>query len=261
MKTPYILLISILLFGLFSCQSDEKPTTTNNETATTETIKTVYVNNDEELVALADSLNLEEEKYTELMDEKHEGDKKTELYYLKIHDQQSEIDSLNSIVNGLTVVNQVLNENYEKPAFTDEENAIHKMVFMMHDSWKSLPKTKNAEEILQYFNPKFMVSRIVIEADNTAQVAKYTHEDFKGYIKNEVIKKKGLSYEFGNVNFLDIEIKEHAYFNVAYKCILRTYQNHKLIETNSLLVTITGKKIDGKWGIASYSWVAFKYRK
>jgi len=259
MKTLNNTLIAGLSILLFSCGGNDEIKT--QEEKNNESVKTVYVSNNDELVALADSLNLEEEKYSELLDKKHEGDKKTDLYYLKIHDQQSELDSLNSIINGLTVVNQVLNENYKEPAFSDEENAIQKMVFMMHDSWKSLPKTKNAEEILQYFNPKFMVSRISVEADNTAQASRYTHEDFKSYIKNEVIKKKGLSFEFGNVAFLDIEIKEHAYFNVAYKCILRTYQDHKLLETNSLLVTITGKNIEEKWGIASYSWVAFKYRK
>ena len=159
------------------------------------------------------------------------------------------------MVNGLTVVNQVLNKNCEKPALTDAEIGIQKMVFKMHDSWNYLPKTKNSDEILQYFNPKFVVSRVSIESDDIAQVTRHSHENFK-----DIIKKKDFSYEFGNVDFLDIEIKGNTYFNVAYKCELRAYQGGELYETSSLLVTITGKNVDDKWGIASFSWVSFKYR-
>ena len=248
-----------LVVALTACQNEQKEASINTEeSAPTEVI---IINNDDELIALADSLNLEEEKYADLLEAKTKEDKKVSLYYRKIHLQQSELDSLNSIINGLTVVNQVLNEKYEKPALSYGEKAIQKIVFDMHLAWKNLPKTKDANDILQYFQPKYVVNRVAIETDNSTNIKNYTQADFEKFIKNEVIKKEGLSFEFGNVEFLDIQIKGNKFFNVAYKCILRTYINDKLQDTNSLLVTATGENNDGKWGLASYSWVSFKYKK
>jgi hypothetical protein len=43
------------------------------------------------------------------------------------------------------------------------------------------------------------------------------------------------------VDFLDIDIKTILVFNIVYKCLMGTYKNDYLLETNSLLAIITGK--------------------
>jgi hypothetical protein len=222
-----------------------------------DTIEIINQSDEYELKALADSLELSEGKYDDLLREKTSNDRKTRLYYRKIHLQQMEIDSLNSLVNGLTTVNHLINEKYEEPPLTDKEKQIQQMVYNMHKDWKRLTVTKDPDLILAYFNDQFAISRITIESNNTAQIARYSQTDFKDYLKR-FSKEKGLSFEFGNVKFLDMKIQNDAYFNVSYKCILRLYKDDKLFESSQLLVTITGKNDNGKWGIASYSWVGFK---
>ena len=248
------------ILWIASCQQ-ETDNSKNNIHKINNTEEVTQETDNEALIALADSLDLERSKYEDLLDEKKKGDKKTDLYYRKIHSLQSENDSLTSVINGLQVVNEALNKEFEEPPLSKDEKAIQNMVHQMHASWKNLMSNKDPNEILKYFTPKFSVSRIAVETDNTAQISRFSHVDFRSYLKGEVIGEKGLSYEFGNVHFLSTEIKEDTYFNVAYKCNMRTYKNHKVLEKNSLQVTITGKKVNGIWRIASYSWVAFKYRK
>ena len=260
MKKLYFPLALIALISGCSDNSEQPVVVSTPEKEVVVVEKEVVVTDDEGLKALADSLDLSEEKYSDLLNEKSKIDKKTELYYRKIHEQQSDIDSLMNLVNGLTVVNEILNDKHEEPALTKSEVAIQKMVYAMHDSWKQLPETKDENEVLKFFHPQFAVSRISIESDNSARLERYSHEDFKHFIQDEIIKKKGVAYEFGNVDFLDIEIRNEKYFNVAYKCIVRTYQNDRVFETSSLLVNITGKNDGGKWGIASYSWVGFNIK-
>ena len=67
-----------------------------------------------------------------------------------------------------------------------------------------------------------MTNQIDIDVENQGHVAGYTHEDYKLYLE-EIASRKRFSVEFGDVSFLDIEVKDREFFNVAYKCLLRTY--------------------------------------
>jgi len=148
---------------------------------------------------------------------------------------------------------------HKGPAPDSDQQAIREMVANMHVSWKELPERKDPQQILNYFLPNFMTNQIDIDVDNQGHVAGYTHEDYIQYLE-EIVSRKRFSVEFGDVTFLDIEVKDHEIFNVAYKCLLRSYKKDELTDTRSVIVTITGRKTDGEWKIANFSVVAFSYK-
>ena len=174
----------------------------------------------------------------------------------KTHLQDTEIDSLRTIINKLD--KQLANTTKKSPALNEDDQAIRKMVHNMHASWKEMVNTKEPQEILQYFMPVFMANRINIDDKKKGQVAAYTDLDYEKYLE-EIISSKGLGVEFGDVNFLDIIVKDKEFFNVAYKCRLREYKNHVLTESSKVMVTITGRKINDSWRIANYSIIRFEY--
>jgi uncharacterized protein (DUF1499 family) len=213
-----------------------------------------------QLMKFADSLELTKSEYQDLLKENTSKDIRLKMMYRKLHILQKENDSLRSEIN------QVLNERKKtKSVQTDKtymlsesEKGIQALVHDMNASWRNISKTKRPKNILKYYMPKFIVQRIAIETDDEATVAIYTNEDFAKYIR-EVAREKGLSLEYGDIEFYDIEIKNDIYFKVAYKCELRVYRKDKLERKNSMLITIAGRHIENQWKIASYSEVSFKY--
>ena len=178
-------------------------------------------------------------------------------YQSQIHLQQISIDSLNTIINSLE--EKTVGLGYKGPSPGSDQQTIRQMVANMHVSWKELPELKDPQQILKYFMPTFMTSQIDIDVDNQGHVAAYTHEDYIQYLE-EITSRKRFSVEFGDVTFLDIEVKDHDFFNVAYKCLLRRYKKDELTDTTSVIVTITGRKTEGEWKIANFSVVAFRYK-
>ncbi len=179
------------------------------------------------------------------------------LQQSKIHLQQTSIDSLKTVINSLE--QQMAGSGHKVLSQGSDQQAIRQMVANMHVSWKELPERKDPQQILNYFLPNFMTNQINIDVDNKGHVASYTHEDYIQYLE-EIVSRKKFSVEFGDVTYLDIEVKDREFFNVAYKCLLRSYKKDELTNTSSILVTVTGRKTDGEWKIANFSMVAFSYK-
>ena len=57
---------------------------------------------------------------------------------------------------------------------------------------------------------------------------------------------------------VDIDTENEGH--VAYKCALRSYKKDVLSKSSSVLVTITGRRMEGAWKIANYSVLAFSYK-
>lgn len=143
---------------------------------------------------------------------------------------------------------------------TATEKKIKEKVYAMHSSWEVLSTVKEPKLLLDFFQRNFIVNRVTVNANNTAEVASYDRKTFKEFLKNEIITKEGIRYVFEDVSFLSLEVKNDIYFTTTYKCKLKVYVNDILTTNSSLLVTITGKKTEDKWGIASYSWTDFTYK-
>lgn len=251
-----LLFTIIAVFLLVSCNTKQPkdPIITVDHNTSESLLK----NNEEELKALSQSLELSEEEYQDLLVKNEKTISKNQFYYRKIHLLQSELDSLQSVNN---VLNSRLDDLISTPApsISPYEQNLVSMVHRMHADWKSLPKEKDIDAILQYFLPEFMVSQVAIDATNKGHLANYNKDEYTKHLKS-ITNQKGYSYEFGNVHFLDIEIKEQEFFNIAYKCSMRRYKDDQRMNTNSILVTMTGKKVDGEWKIAHYSLVNFQYQ-
>jgi hypothetical protein len=243
MKTRVFSLLVVLL--LVSCQNKKDR---NLVTA-------------EVLLKLADTLELKQAEYDDLIDSVNTINKKSDIFYRKIHLLKKKLTALENENRLLIKENNEFLKKTIIPDVNKEERAIQGLVFKMHESWANLVHTGDVKEVLQYFHENLLVSKVSINTDDTASVSSLSRQDFKTYLEETIVNNRGTSIEFADVDFLDIEIKDTIYFNVTYKCLMGSYKNDRLEDTNSLLVTITGKKIDSFWGIASYSWVNFKYGK
>ncbi|MDX2429797.1 MAG: hypothetical protein QNK35_02620 [Bacteroides sp.] len=175
----------------------------------------------------------------------------------EIHLQQRAMDSLETEINHLE--QQVAGLSSKAPEPDSDELEIRQLVERMHVSWKKLAPSKDPDEILQYFMPMFMASQIDINDQAKGGVAAYTDLDYGKFLE-EIISRKKFSVEFGDVTFLDVSVKDGEYFNLAYKCQMRQYNDDALSESSSVMVTITGRKVVDAWKIANYSVVSFEYR-
>ena len=200
---------------------------------------------------------IDERELSDLKTKNAELVRQSMLLKSEIHLQQISIDSLSTYINRLE--EQMAKAVNKVPVLSADEQAIRQMVASMHVSWKELPELKDPQQILNYFLPQFMTNQIDIDVENQGHVAGYTHEDYNLYLE-EIASRKRFSIEFGDVSFLDIEVKDREFFNVAYKCLLRTYNKDELEDSSSVIVTITGRRTEGEWKIANYSVVTFSYK-
>jgi len=168
-------------------------------------------------------------------------------------------DSLSVIINHLIKQNDELIKLNMSPSLSQDEKDIQALVYTMQNSWADLTKSKNSNEIIAYFQNEFIVNYIEVDTENRGKVARYTKENFNEFLEKGIKDKADVTYEFESVIFLDIEIKGDLYFNVIYKSMINDYKGDVQIGKRTSFITITGRKMDGDWKIANYSWVSFKY--
>jgi len=261
-KIKYFFISFFLFFLLNSCnqganevKNDSQEEIINDSTEVQDSIEM-------QMKALADSLDMVGSSYDDLMKSKKGTDYRNSLYLRKIHLLESENDSLKTQLNILRKDLEALanSRSSEEPksVLNKSQKDVQNMILAMNSSWVRMYQTRKPKEVLKYFLPRFLVSRISVEIDNTANAAMYQPNDFAKFLK-DLNNKNDLVLEFADVNFYHIEVKSGTYFNAAYKCKLKIYKGDKLQYDNSVLVTMTGRKLGKKWKIATLSWVGFKY--
>jgi len=169
------------------------------------------------------------------------------------------IDSLNLIVAELEDENlQLINNNAreELPFLSRDEAAIQKMVGNLKKAFNDIYQDKDPDKILQFFLPSFSTNQVTINVDNEAEIALFSSEDFKKYIKKKM-REKGMSIEMGEITFLDTQVKGEI-FTTTFRNTAKVYKNDKLMSYRTIVSTITGRNQDG-WKIGNYSWVAIDY--
>jgi len=199
---------------------------------------------------------VKEEELSDLKTKNAELVRQSMALQSEIHLQQTDIDSLMTVINGLE--QQLKRSNNSTMELSADERALRQLVSDMHISWKELVNTKDPQLILDYFLPRFMANQIDIDTQNKGHVAAYTELDYNNFL-DEITSRRRYSVEFGDVTFLDVTVKDREFFNVAYKCRMREYKDDVLAETSEVMVTITGRKITDSWKIANFSVVSFEY--
>jgi hypothetical protein len=174
----------------------------------------------------------------------------------EIHLQQTAIDSLNTVINELE--QKLASGSTHTRELSADEKELRQLVHNMHTSWKDLVTSRDPQVILDYFLPRFMANQIDIDSQNKGHVAAYTELDYKNFL-DEITSRRRYSVEFGDVDFLDVTVKDGEFFNVAYKCRMREYKKDVLAETSTVMVTMTGRKLPDTWKIANFSVVSFEY--
>lgn len=264
-------LIKVFLLGIMAmlsaCESDGLTKETGNKEKHVESVNVI-----EELQSL-DGTNQKKVvekridtvyKISEPLESTSENDELLLSEYRQIiRSQEDKIDSLLQVTNENQTDQSEFGESNEtvlenSQTYSTSEKEIFEMVRGFHSAWQKLPQSKNVNEVLSFFNEKYAVSRIFINSNNEAQVARHSHLDFKKVLKDELSSIKKKEYQFGKEKFLDVETLGGKYFNVTYKCHLEERKEGTLRATSSLLVMLTGKKEKGSWKISSYSGVNFK---
>ena len=177
----------------------------------------------------------------------------------ELKDANAIIDSLRQINAGLEDKNQLLAENNNKkkgPALTRNEAAIQEMVKNLKTAFNNIYQDKNPDKILQYFLPSFSTNQVTIDLNNKAEIALFSSEDFKSFLKKQM-KEKGTSSEMGKITFLDTQVKGEI-FTVTFTNKAKVFTNNTLVSNRSLVSTITGRNQNG-WKIGNYSWVSIDY--
>jgi len=248
LKRNLLFIFPVLLIGILAFQPIQ------NDTLQDLNMQTDTSDYDRALRILSNTFSMEESEIADLISDEEISELLDQFHYSKIHTMQFEIDSLNGVIYQL-----INGKNIKTVGNTKEVTEIHKMIDAMHNSWEELYSTKDPDEILQYFLPNFITNKVFISSENQGRIESHTNADFKKFLK-ESIKTKGLSYKFGNIRFLDTEIKDNKYFTVTYKSNLRIYEKAEFVKTNSILVTVTGRFENKEWRIGNYSWVSFQYK-
>ncbi|WP_289053487.1 hypothetical protein [Carboxylicivirga marina] len=170
----------------------------------------------------------------------------------------SQPDSIIKTVELDTLKNQQIIDSLKLKLAPTDEMEIKELVHKLHKSWQKFAINTEEEEILQYFTPMFVVSQVAVYTEDKGKIMAYTNKEFRKFLKS-FKKAEKISIEFSDIDFLDIEVKNHKYFNTVYKCILSQKDHNGELHTSSAIITITGRRISDEWKIGNYSWVNFEY--
>jgi hypothetical protein len=177
----------------------------------------------------------------------------------ELGDANAIIDSLRQKIAALEEKNLTLvgsKNSKEAPVLSREEAAVQKMVINLRGAFNTLHQDKDPDKILQYFLPAFSTNQVTIDVNNEAEIALFTADDFKSFLKKQM-REKGMSTEVGKITFLDTQIKGEI-FTTTFKNSANVFKNNALISNRSIISTITGRNQNG-WKIGNYSWVSIDY--
>ncbi len=166
-------------------------------------------------------------------------------------------DSLQSIIYNLqNQVNKLAGNAPSNKASDKDEKAIEGLVNNIHKGWEQMIKSKDTNELLKYFLPKYTTSTVRINTENIPAVKRSNDSNFKEHLE-ELISANDVSVTFGQTKFFYTEVKGN-FFVTNFRTRIRIYQNNKQVSTSSIITQLAGENKDG-WKVGSYNWVNFNY--
>lgn len=174
---------------------------------------------------------------------------------LKTKEANAEADSVKTVAYKLQNQLAKLEKKAVKKTSANEE-AIEQLVHNLHKGWASMFKTKNTNDLLQYFLPKYTTSTVRINTENIPSVQRSNDSNFEEHLK-ELLSANNLSISLGETKFLYTEVKGDI-FVTSYRTRIRVYDNNQQVHTSSLVTQLAGENNDG-WKVGNYSWVTFNY--
>jgi hypothetical protein len=166
-------------------------------------------------------------------------------------------DSLHTVVNKLSrEVNKLKGEVPTYNASSADEKAIEALVQKLHQGWTNMCQSKNTNDLLQYFLPRYTAGAVRINTENVPSVKRSNDSNFEEHL-GELVLSPDLSLTFGQTRFLYTEVKGN-YFVTSYRTRIRVYEKNKEVHTSSIVNLLAGENRDG-WKVGSYNWVTFNY--
>lgn len=264
----YLPLMCTLAFvTLLSCTASPKHESNDNSKHKEQLKQFITINS--ELIAQLDTLTEKNKVLEDSLKHQNEqidliGDKisaskgLTPSSAFVIQDVETYSDSLIIIIEQLKLQNTKLKE--ERKRFNSkEDNEIKEIILALHREIEDLPKKGKPDDVMKLFLPRFSVNQVLIDHENKGHIEGYTHEDYALHLK-DIDKHKGYTIDFYDTEFLELKIKDNKFFNVMYASKIKVF-NQGIYESRSDIgVTVTGRKENGVWKIASYSRVQFQYK-
>jgi len=180
-----------------------------------------------------------------------------QVQLLETRQAVKEADSLKTVVYKLQdQVKELAGKVPATEAPNKDEEAIKALVNKVHKGWASMVTTKNTNDLLQYFLPKYTTNAVRINTENIPSVQRSNNTNFEDHLR-ELMSANNISISFGQTHFLSTEVKGDI-FVTTYKTQMRVYNNNKQVYTTSLVTLLSGANRDG-WKIGNYSWVNLNY--
>ena len=139
----------------------------------------------------------------------------------------------------------------------DEKLVVQNLAKALTASLMKLGETREPNEVLRFFSSSFAVTKVNIDLENEAQIARYTAEDFKAHLKEFGRARKHQTFNLQSLEFLSTDLKGNI-FNVVFKTRMDIIEGDKLVGRQMGTTTITGRKTD-KWYIANLSNIVFDF--
>ncbi len=175
---------------------------------------------------------------------------------LKTKKLNREVDSLKTVVYDLQSQVEKLSATTKSEALSPEEKAVHQLVLNIHRGWEKMFETKDTNELLKYFLPKYTTNALRVNTENIPTVQRSNDTNFEDHLKN-LIAAGNISITFGQTQFLYTEVRDNI-FVTSYRTKFRVYQDNKEVYTSSLVTLLAGANKDG-WKVGNYSWVNLNY--
>ena len=185
----------------------------------------------------------------------------TTLLQDKVRSQQKTIDSLVHII-----VSQEEGEIFVKDLdanseFDKDEIALGKLAMRLDRTVYDFVTADQGEatvaDILRFFAPQFSANIVSINVDGQASVGRFTRVEFEEELKKLELNKE-IHYNLVNIDFLDTEIINDL-ANITYKTLTEYFEGDKHVSNNTVLTTLTCRKINREWKIGSLSRTTIKY--
>jgi len=184
----------------------------------------------------------------------------TTLLQDKVRSQQKTIDSLVHIIVSQDS-ESIVDDLDEKSEFDKDEVALGKLAMRLDRELYDFVTTDGDEasisDILNFFAIQFSANIVKINLDGQATVARLTRVEFEDELK-KIELDRDIHYNLVNIDFLDTEIINDL-ANITYKTLTEYFEGDKHVSNNTVLTTLTCRKIDREWKIGSLSRTTIEY--
>lgn len=175
----------------------------------------------------------------------------------KIRQQNETIDSLVLLIVHMQDDGSIVLDIDESAELDEDVVKLGKLALKLDQKlFEALNKEGDFVGIRKYFLPRFSANFVTINKNGEGNIAIVTHENLGAHLGS--IQQNERSYKIVNIDFLDTKVAGDI-FNMAYKTLVETYIEGKLVAEQSVLTTLTGRRDNLDWKVGNYSSTSIEF--